>query len=162
MKNVRLWFLASFTVILMMVPVVYAFYPEVHQQAPFSISVDPKKKTVKAGDDVTYTIEISADAEFSESIYITLEVEALSYHDTYDLGSQDPPFPKEFQYTVPIPEDVPGSITIHGTITGSSMEHTVSEEVQVNIKSGNIIGDIVGWFLGILSAISNWISKLFG
>ena len=74
----------------------------------------------------------------------------------------DPPYPKQFQYTVTLPEEVPASITAFGTLTASSMDHTVTEEVQITIKSGNIVGDIIGWIIGVFRAIGNWFSSLTG
>lgn len=111
---------------------------------------------------MTFTIDITAGSGFTDSITLVLEVEALSYYDIFDLGSQDPPFPKQFQYVVTAPEEVPASITMFGTITASSMDHTVTEEIQIFIKSGNIVGDIFGLILGVFRAIGNWFSSLFG
>jgi hypothetical protein len=161
MKTNRLWLLITFVVFLYALPCANALIVDA-QQAPFSVSVDPEKTTAEPGDEVTYTIDITASSGFTDSITLVLEVEAPSYYDIRDLGILDPPYPKQFQYTVTLPEEVPASVTAFGTLTASSMDHTVTEEVQITIKSGNIVGDIIGWILGVLRAIGNWFSSLSG
>ncbi len=160
MNTSRVWLLSSI-VLLSALPFASALYPD-PQQAPFSISVEPENTTAKPGDDVTFTIDITATSGFTDSITLILEVEALSYNDIFDLGIQDPPYPKHFQYTVTVPEEVPVSVTAYGTLTASSMGHTVTEEVQITIESGNIVGDIIGWILGVFRAIGDWLSSIFG
>lgn len=161
MKTYRLWLLASFVVLLYAIPFANALYLD-PQQAPFSISVDPEKTTAKPGDEVTFTIDITASSEFTDYITLVLEVEAPSYYDVRDLGILDPPYPKQFQFTVTLPEEVPASVTAFGTLTASSMDHTVTEGVQIKIQSGNIVGEIIGWIIGVLQAIGNWFSSLTG
>jgi len=161
LKTNRPWLLVTFIILLYALPFANALIIDA-RQAPFSFRVSPKKPTAKPGDEVTFTIDITASSGFTDSITLVLEVEALSYYNIFDLGSQDPPFPKQFQYVVTVPEEVPASITMFGTLTASSMDHTVTEEVQIIIKSGNIVGNIVGLILGVFRAIGNWFSSLFG
>ena len=160
LDNRRVWLLAAFIVFLIGLPSIGALYLDA-KQASFSISVDPEKTTAKPGDEVSFIIDITASAGFNDSITLVLEVEALSYYDIYDLGIVDPPYPKQFQYTVTLPDEIPASVTAYGTITASSMDQTITEEVQITIKSGNIVGDIIGWILGVVQGIINWFSNLF-
>ena len=157
----RVWLFAALLVILISLPSIGAIYLDVKEES-FSISIDPKKSTAKPGDEVSFTIDIHANGGFNDSIALVLEVEALSHYEFYDLGYVDPPYPKQIQRSLTLPEEVPASVTAYGTITASSMDLVVTEEVQITIKSGNIIGDIIGWVLGIIQAIIDWFSSLFG
>ena len=160
LKLNRIVILVSFFILFSCFSSVGAYYYD-PQQAPFSIDVNPKKKTVKPGDEIIFTVDITADSGFNDYIAIVLEVEAMSYYDIYDFGYIEPPYPKQVQETITVPEEVPASVTVYGTITASSMEHTVIEEVQITIQSGNIIGQIIGWILGVIQGIISWFNNLF-
>ena len=161
MDKRRVWLLSAVITFMLALPHVSALYLD-PQQAPFSVNVDPEKTTAKPGDQVSFTIEITASSGFNESIALVLEVEAMSYYDIRDLGIVDPPYPKQFQHTVAIPEEVPASVTAYGTISASSLGQTATEEIEITIKSGNIVGDIIGWILGVIQAIISWFSNLLG
>lgn len=130
-------------------------------QAPFTISVEPKTATKKPGDSMTYKITIDADSGFDEPISLELFVTALTYEEYHVLETQYPPYPKVYEYTFPVPEDVPADVTVHGVLTGYGGEYVVDEEVTLKISSGGILGSIIGWVLGIFNAIKNLISNLF-
>jgi hypothetical protein len=133
----------------------------VNAEAPFKISVEPKKANAKPGDIMTYSIRIDADAGFEEIIYLELVITALNYEEYYPINPQEPPYPKVFEIEIPVPEDVPADVTAHGVLRGYSGEHEYTEEVTLKISSGGIIGSIVGWILGVLNSIRNFISNLF-
>jgi hypothetical protein len=157
----RILILVSFFILLSCLSSVNANYHD-PQQAPFSIDVNPKKKTVQPGDEIAYTIDITADSTFNESIEIELHVQAPGYDDYYAFGIVEPPYPKKVEQSLKVPEDIPASVTVTGTIIASSMYGTpVTDEVEITIKSGNIIGDIIGWILGLIQAIINWFNNLF-
>jgi hypothetical protein len=156
----RILILVSFFIFACCLSSVSAFFLD-PQQAPFSIDVNPKKKTVKPGDEVTFTVDITADSTFNDYIEIELHVQAPAYDDYYYFGIIEPPYPKQVQETITVPEEVPASVKVHGTIYASSMYDTVTEEVEITIQSGNIIGQIIGWILGVIQSISNWFNNLF-
>jgi hypothetical protein len=130
-------------------------------QAPFTLSVEPKTTTKKPGDMMTYKITIDADSGFNEPISLDLFVTALTYEQYYALNTQEPPYPKVYEYTFMVPEEVPADVTAHGVITGYGGGYVVEEAVTLKISSGGILGSIIGWVLGILNAIRNIISNLF-
>ncbi len=157
MKNKRL--LSGFMVLF----IFCAMLSGVHAQSdpPFSIEVEPEKTTANAGDHVTYNIRIVAVAGFEGDIIMVLEIEALSYHEVYDLGVLGPPFPSEFEYVVPVPSDVPADVKAYGTLKGTSGDYVAEAEVELTIKSGTAVGGIVGWILNVLNGIWKAIAGLF-
>ncbi len=50
---------------------------------------------------------------------------------------------------------MPGDVTAYGTVSAYSGDHVVEEQVTLNIKSGGILGSIIGWVLSVLNSIRN-------
>ena len=132
--------------------------PIVHAQAPFTVTVEPETGEASPGDFKEYTITIDADPSFTDSVYIVLEINALTYNETYHIGMADSPYPAEVEYNFPVPEDVPGDVTAYGTIRAISGDHVVETEVTLKIRSGGILGSIIGWVLSVLNSIRNFFS----
>jgi hypothetical protein len=132
--------------------------PLVHAQAPFIVTVEPETANASPGDPMEYTITIEAYPEFEESIYLELEINALSYHEVYMIDTVFPPYPVEINYVFPVPEDIPGDVTAYGTVRAISGEIVVEQEVTLKISSGGILGAIIGWILGVLNSIRNFFS----
>ena len=130
--------------------------------APFSIEVDPEKLSAKAGDEVTYQLRIVVEEGFNGSIELELEVTALGYSVTFDLETQNPPYPKEFEYSFTIPSDIPVGVTAEGVLRGTSGEHVQEEHVEISIQSSGDGGGILGWLLQLISNLWNSILSLFG
>ena len=133
-------------------------FTTVNAQPPYTMQVEPKKGTASPGDLKEYVITIDADEEFIDSVYIELVIIALTYNETYQIGYAEPPYPAELVYHFPVPEDVPGDVTAYGTVTAYSGIHSVEEKVTLKIKSGGILGSIIGWVLEMLNRISNFFS----
>ena len=130
----------------------------VNAQAPYSINVEPIETSAEPGDLIEYTVTINADPGFEDSIYIELEVSALTYSEIYYSAVVDPPYPVDYNFDFTVPEDAPRSITVTGIIRGVSGDYQVEEEVSVRITGGGILDAIIGWLLSILNAIRNLFS----
>ena len=133
----------------------------VHAQTPFSIEVYPLTTEAEQGEQVHYSIELTAEEGFEDSIDITLEVSFLTITRTYDIGTAHPPYPKSFEHSFTVPEEVPSGITINGKILASSFETVVEENVQLKIPGGNILENIINLINQILSQIIEAITNLF-
>ena len=127
----------------------------VSAQAPYSISVEPQEASAEPGDTIDFTVTINADPGFEDSIYIELEVTALTYSEIYFSETIFPPYPVDYEYSFMVPEDAPKSVTVTGIIRGVSGDYLVEEEVKVRITGGGIIDAIIGWIISILDAIRN-------
>jgi len=127
---------------------------------PFSIDVEPNKLSAKGGDEITFSLRIDAEEGFNGSINIELEVTAMGYDATFDFGTQSPPYPKEFDYTITIPSDIPVEVTANGVLRAISGEMVREEYVEINIQSSG--GGILGWFLRGLSNLWKAILSIFG
>jgi len=127
---------------------------------PFSIDVEPNKLSAKGGDEITFSLRIDAEEGFNGSINIELEVTAMGYDVTFDVGTQSPPYPKEFDYTITIPSDIPVDVTANGILRATSGEMIQEEYVEINIQSSG--GGILGWFLRGLSNLWKAILSIFG
>jgi len=101
--------------------------------APFSIDVEPEKVTAEPGDEIIFNIRIEAEEGFTASIEIELEISVLVFSVTLDLGTVDPPYPKEIKVTVNIPSDIPDG-DAQGILRGIGGEHTVEENVEITIQ----------------------------
>ena len=126
--------------------------------APFSIDIKPEKITIKPGDEISLSVKIEAVEGFTGSIDIELDVSTLGYSATFDLGKLDPPFPKEHEFTVNIPSEIPAG-KVQGTLRGTSGEHVVEEDVEITIQGA---GGVLGAILRALSNLWKWILRLLG
>ena len=146
--------------IMIFIIILFSFiaFPIVYAQAPYTVSVEPETGEASPGDLKEYIITIEADPGFTDFVYIELEIIALTYNETYNIGTAEPPYPAEIIYNFPVPEDVPGDVTAYGTVSAYSGDHVVEEQVTLNIKSGGILGGIIGWVLSVLNSIRNFFS----
>lgn len=134
----------------------------VESEAPFSIDVEPEKLSVKAGDEVTYQLRIDAEEGFNGSIDLELEVTALGYSITFDLETQNPPYPKDFEYTFTMPSDIPLGVTAQGVLRATSGEHVQEEHVEISIQESDNGEGIFSWLLRMLGDLWGSILSLFG
>lgn len=126
--------------------------------APFSIDVEPNEFTIKPGDEVKFSVRIDAVEGFTDSIEFELDVSCVGYSDTFDLGTLDPPFPREQEFTFSIPSEIPVG-SVQGTLRGTSGEHVVEEDVEITLQGA---GGILGQIFRALSNLWNSILRLFG
>lgn len=131
------------------------------EDVPFSISVEPEKMTANVGDEVTYSMRIDADEGYNESIHLVLDISALGYQVTLDVGKQDPPYPKDFEYSFTIPSEIPIDVTAEGVLTATSGSYVVQETVEMTIKKSGGAGGLLSWLVQMLSKIWNSIISIF-
>jgi len=131
---------------------------EAYAQVPYRISVEPAQLTAALGDVIEYSVCINADPGFEESIYIELEVSALTYSEVYFSETVYGPYPMNYDYTFEVPEDAPGGVTVTGIIRGISGDYIIEEEVTIKIRSGGVLEGIIEWFLSILNRILDFFS----
>ncbi len=104
------------------------------ESVPFSITIEPEEASVNPGDSIKYKMRIDAQEGFEEPIDLSLEVNSLVYSKKHNLGTQYPPYPKEFEYTVDVPSNVPIGVTAEGVLKAVSGEHVQEEKVTMSIK----------------------------
>ena len=139
---------------------IYSIEGAVEPDPPFSIDVEPNKLSAKGGDEITFSLRIDAEEGFDGSIGLELEVTAMGYDATFDVGTQSPPYPKEFDYTITIPSDIPVDVTANGVLRATSGEMVQEEYVEISIQRSG--GGILGWFLRGLSNLWKAILSMFG
>ena len=114
----------------------------VYAQAPYAITVDPISASIAKDEELTYNIDITTYPGFEDLIDITLEVTVLGATEYFNLGTAFGPYPMTFIQTLSVPEEVPAGVTINGKILATSGSHIVEEDVEINIKGGNILTNI--------------------
>lgn len=134
----------------------------VYAAAPFAFSVSPKSVSAKAGDTVSYHAVINASAGFSGAISFSLAITAVGYNATLNLGTVNPPYPKQYDFSFMIPSDVPVSVTLQGVVTGTSGGFSQTDTVQISIQSQSSGGDPLSWLTNLFSGFWNWLMRLLG
>ncbi len=135
---------------------------EIGEAAPFSFRITPKTATVKAGEIISFHASVNASAGFSNAIAFSLAISAPGYSTTLSLGTINPPYPKEYDFSVKIPAEVPVSVTAQGVVTGTSGSFSQIETVQISIQSQSSGGDFIGWITSIFADFWNWLMRLLG
>ena len=120
--------------------------------------MEPETGEASFGDLKKYTKTIDADPGFTDSVYLELEINALTYNETYHIGTADQPYRAEIEYSFPVPEDVPGDVTAPGTVRAIIGDHVMETQVTLKIRCGGILGSIIGWVLSVLNSILNLFS----
>ncbi|MFC1803999.1 hypothetical protein ACFL0D_08570 [Thermoproteota archaeon] len=132
-----------------------------YAQAPYEITVDPISASIAKDEVITYNIDITADPGFVDLIDITLEVSVLGATEYFNLGTAFGPYPMTFVQTLDVPEEVPAGVTINGKILATSGSYIVEEDVEIHIKGGNIITNILNAIIQTFRGIVRTISNLF-
>lgn len=133
----------------------------ISESAPFTISVEPKEMTANVGDEVTYSMSITADEGFNDPISFKLDISALGYQVTLDVGQQDPPYPKDFEYSFTLPSEIPIEVTAEGVMTATSGDYVVQETVEITIKKSGGAGGLIGWLIQMLAEFWSRIISIF-
>lgn len=100
---------------------------------PFTLSVSPSSTSGKPGDTISYTLRIDGGEGQTEPIHFTLTAGALFFSQTYDLGDEQPPFPKTSVYQFTIPTTIPSGITINGVLTATGAGQTRQQPVTLKV-----------------------------
>jgi len=125
---------------------------------PFSIQVEPNKFSINPGEEISFSVKIEAVEGFAGSIDLELDLSTVGYSDTLDFGTLNQPYPKEHEFTVNIPAEIPVG-KIQGTLRGTSGDHVVEEDIEITLQ-GN--GGIIGAIILAISNIWDSILRLFG
>jgi hypothetical protein len=100
---------------------------------PFTLSVSPASATGKPGDTISYTLRIDGGEGQTEPIHFSLTAGALFFSQTYDLGDENPPFPKTSVYQFTIPTNIPSGITINGVVTATGAGQVREQAVTLKV-----------------------------
>jgi hypothetical protein len=88
--------------------------------APFSFQISPASATGHAGDTITYSGKVTAQPGFTGPVQLSLAASAGIFHQTYDLGVLQPPYPQSFTYPLTIPDSLPANMNLNGVVTATS------------------------------------------
>lgn len=102
-------------------------------QQPFTLSVSPASASGKPGETISYTLRINGGEGQAEPVHFTLTAGALFFSQTYDLGDEQPPFPKTSVYQFTIPTNIPSGITINGVLTATGAGQTREQPVTLKV-----------------------------
>jgi hypothetical protein len=102
-------------------------------QRPFTLSVSPASASGKPGETISYTLRIDGGEGQTEPIHFTLAASALFFSQTYDIGDEQPPFPKTSVYQFAIPGNIPPGITINGVLTATGAGQTREQPVTLKV-----------------------------
>ena len=100
---------------------------------PFTLSVSPASASGKPGETISYTLRIGGGEGQTEPVHFTLTAGALFFSQTYELGDEQPPFPKTSVYQFTIPTNIPSGITINGVLTATGAGQTREQPVTLNV-----------------------------
>jgi hypothetical protein len=101
---------------------------------PFTFSVSPVTARTRPGETLSYTLRIDGGQGQTEPIHFTLKASALFFTQTYELGDEQPPFPKTVTYEFVVPGNVPAGITITGVITATGAGQTREQTVTLTVE----------------------------
>ncbi|MCX6699554.1 MAG: hypothetical protein NTV68_06455 [Methanomicrobiales archaeon] len=100
---------------------------------PFFLSVSPASASGKPGETISYTLRIEGGERQTEPIHFALTASALIFSQTYDIGDEQPPFPKTSVYQFIVPGNIPPGITINGVITATGAGQTRVQPVTLKV-----------------------------
>jgi hypothetical protein len=102
--------------------------PVIQGPPSFLLLVVPVEARAPPGGTVLYTMTVEPRGGFDDPIDLRLDVSALLlYHESFDLGTVYPPYPKTFDYRFVVPATVPSGITVSGLLSaeGGGYQDTV-------------------------------------
>ena len=100
---------------------------------PFFLSVSPASASGKPGETITYTLRIDGGEGQMEPIHFTLTASALIFSQTYDIGDEQPPFPKTSVYQFIVPGNIPPGIMINGVVTATGAGQSREQPVTLRV-----------------------------
>jgi hypothetical protein len=104
--------------------------PGISGPPSFTLLVTPVEARVPPRGTVLYTLTIEPRGGFDDRISLRLDINALLlYHDSFDLGTIDPPYPRTFEYRFVVPADVPSGTTVTGVLTAEGGGYTDSVDL---------------------------------
>jgi hypothetical protein len=100
----------------------------------FTVSVSPVHATAARGETVTYRMTIDAQNCFAEPIHMELVASVLFLSQTYDLGTQEPPYPRTFEYPFKVPETLPPGVMVNGVIRSTGGGITRENQLSLTVQ----------------------------
>jgi hypothetical protein len=95
--------------------------------------VSPASASGKPGETITYTLRIEGGEGQTEPIHFTLTASALFFSQTYDIGDEQPPFPKTSVYQFIVPGNIPSGITINGVLSATGAGQTRGQQITLKV-----------------------------
>jgi hypothetical protein len=101
----------------------------------FTVTVSPVEAEAARGETVTYHMTIDAQNCFSENVSMKLTASVLFIlSNTYDLGTQDPPYPKTFEYALTVPDSLFSGATVNGVLTSTGGGITRENQLTLHVR----------------------------
>jgi hypothetical protein len=101
----------------------------------FMVTVSPVEASAARGETVNYQMTIDAQNCFSENVSMKLTASVLFIlSNTYDLGTQEPPYPKSFEYALKVPDTLLPGTTVDGVLTSSGGGITRENKLTLHVR----------------------------
>jgi len=100
----------------------------------FTVTVTPTDASAAHGETVIYHMTIEAQNCFSGPIHTELMASVLFFSETYDLGTQEPPYPKTVDYPFLVPDRLPSGVTVNGVIRSTGGGITREDQLTLSVK----------------------------
>jgi hypothetical protein len=98
------------------------------------VTVSPTQITAGRGETVTYQMMIEAQNGFSGDIHMELVASVLFFSHTYDLGIQEPPYPKTVEYPFTVPDNLPSGVTVNGVVSSTGGGITREDQLSLTVR----------------------------
>jgi hypothetical protein len=101
----------------------------------FTVTVSPVEASAARGETVIYHMTIEAQNGFSEDVSMKLTASVLFIlSNTYDLGTQEPPYPKTFEYALEVPDTLIPGTTVNGVLTTTGGGITRENQITLHVR----------------------------
>lgn len=110
----------------------------------FIIKIQPRKVTVPPGDKIKYKVRIETVPDSSFDIDLSVKIYGSTLTATYNLGTQNPPYPKEFETEITIPSSASG--TYHCILIGKTSQYSATSHFTVKISRWTSWNRFFNWF----------------
>jgi hypothetical protein len=110
-------------------------YPTPTGPPGFTVAVSPMETTAARGDTVVYHMTIDAQNGFSGNVSMKLTASVLFFlSNTYDLGTQGPPYPETFEYALEVPDTLLPGTTVDGVLTSTGDGITRENRLVLHVQ----------------------------
>jgi hypothetical protein len=63
-----------------------------------------------------------------------LVASVLFFSHTYDLGIQEPPYPKTVEYPFTVPDNLPSGVTVNGVVSSTGGGITREDQLSLTVR----------------------------